>query len=531
MKLHNIVFPRREDSGAAGSSGPIARWDVELVDGVVRAIAPAASSDDSHANVASRLLLPPLCHPHLHLDKTYILTGGGCCGGRRPDSDDVDAEHAEPEPSYDDLLPQTGDFAEALRTTATAKARFTAADLRRRGAQLLATSWRQGVTAARVFVEVDAGAAGGGRVAMEVAMALQRDFAGRVAVQICAFAQEAVFSGEAGAANRAAMEAVLADPVLAPAVAALGSAPYVEASRALALQNLDWAVETALAHGLHLDLHLDYNLDDPASSGRMPLLYDLLDTLERRRWCARAASSVGASNPDRGSRMRTVAVGHVTQLTRLSAAQLSALAARIRQRGLPVHLVGLPTSDMYMMGRGATATPGTGVPRGTLNVPALLRHGLPACLGVNNVGNAFTPYGTGDPLLLACWGVGLYHAGTPADANRLYGAVSWGARAAIGEVEDERSEERQGMKRSKNSQDIDQSEEKSWWDVEPSQLLGRHIGPVLMLTNEHHVQMSDDDDDKTNGRPTLPPIPARARTGFRDVVWDPPDLSLRRIVG
>lgn len=232
-----------------------------------------------------------------------------------------------------------------------------------------------------------------------------------------------------------------------------------------------------------------------------------------------------------------MAVGHATQLTRLGAAGVRALAAAVRARGLPVHLVGLPMSDVYMMGRKGEETEAedesfpenyrnpqnplgslsTLAPRGTLNIPMLLRAGLSACLGVNNVGNAFTPHGTGDPLQMACFGVGLYHAGTGEDARALYGAVSWGARAAIGVERDEQ------RTLSERSEDPSEDPSEPWWKMDPPALVGRFIGPVLVFANEKYIQLPDDD------QPCLA-IPARRRTGFRDVVWDPPDVSLRKII-
>jgi hypothetical protein len=55
-----------------------------------------------------------------------------------------------------------------------------------------------------------------------------------------------------------------------------------------------------------------------------------------------------------------------------------------------------------------------------------------AAIGVNNVGNAFTPYGSCDPLNLASFGVGVYQAGTRADADMLLQCVSSRAKLAIG---------------------------------------------------------------------------------------------------
>jgi hypothetical protein len=71
--------------------------------------------------------------------------------------------------------------------------------------------------------------------------------------------------------------------------------------------------------------------------------------------------------------------------------------------------------------------------RGTLPIPSMIKdYGLNACIGVNNIGNAFTPQGSCDPLSLACSCVGVYSAGTKEDAEILYGCVSTRAREAIG---------------------------------------------------------------------------------------------------
>ncbi|CAK7219276.1 hypothetical protein SCUCBS95973_003764 [Sporothrix curviconia] len=534
MKLRNVVFPQPD-----GAGGPLQPqlWDIGLVDGVVESAEPSEMHADGEENgTVSHLLLPPLCHPHLHLDKALLLTSSGCCG------DGSDAE--DDKVNYSDLLPQSGSFAEALQTTAVAKTRFTAPDLRRRGLQLLATSCAQGVTSARVFVEVDAEAAGQGTVAVTVARELQLLFekSSRMALQVCAFAQEVLFTGTAGPANRAAMEAVLAanrtegkEEGSRSTISVLGVTPYVEQSREKALQNIDWAVTTALEYGLHLDLHLDYNLKAYSGSSSSstdadskPLIFALLDTLIRHRWTERAVSGDPAGVKKK-ARPKTVVVGHATQLTCLPRPQLTRLATVIREHQLPVSFVGLPTSDLYMMGRqqqsGIAASLGEttlSAPRGTLPVPALIRDfGLNACLGVNNVGNAFTPHGTGDPLHLACWGVGLYHAGTGPDAQLLYGSVSWRARAAIGMDDDD--------------------EEAVDWEKplgNPKEhLVGKRIGRLLAVANKRNIQLpqalqlpSAKADLGMEIDAILSRIPARPRLAFRDVVWDPPDISLRKVV-
>lgn len=114
---------------------------------------------------------------------------------------------------------------------------------------------------------------------------------------------------------------------------------------------------------------------------------------------------------------------------------------RTRLGDLPISFVGLPTSDLFMMPPTST-TDHKVITRGTLPIPALIQnYNLNACLGINNIGNAFTPHGSCDPLTLACNGVGIYQAGTEADAECLYGCVSWRARKAIGVADkDERQD-------------------------------------------------------------------------------------------
>lgn len=184
---------------------------------------------------------------------------------------------------------------------------------------------------------------------------------------------------------------------------AIGSAAYVERTRAQQLLNIQHVLNLALSHNLHADFHLDYDLAplpaDPASgSPSAPLIYALLDQLHALDWTARAPG-------------RTVTIGHATRLTRFAPAQLADLRARVG--ALPVYFVGLPLSDMYMMGRGARV-------RGTLDVCALGReYGLNVAMGVNNVVNAFTPQGVPDPLVLVPFGVAVYQDATSDGLRRL----------------------------------------------------------------------------------------------------------------
>ncbi|KAI1345977.1 hypothetical protein F5Y01DRAFT_38477 [Xylaria sp. FL0043] len=455
MILENVVSDARDHSAA--------RWDIELKDGHVQSIRPSESSPDT----PPQLLLPPLCHPHIHIDKAYILTCNNGTQSRHPD--------------YSDLCPSSGSFHEALANTSQAKERYTPDDLYLRGSQLLATSYTQGVTSMRAFVELDHVT---GILPLNIAIRLKKDFAHLLELQICAFAQDPIFSTTHGDANRATIEDALAEFI--PWIGALGTTPYVETSREASLSNIRWAITRALKHHLHLDFHLDYTLESPLPAQR-PLTYSVIELLKEHDWMRIADN------------LKTVVLGHCTQLSMLDTAERETLAELIMASKLPIHFVGLPTSDLYMMGRpGSASSSGHNRPRGTMHVPSMIQElGLSACLGVNNVGNAFTPFGTGDPLQLASWAVGIYQAGTVKEAELLYACVSNRARHAIGLQDDA-----------------------LYGPIHE----GQKLRGWLCLRNQLAVELPGGP-----GQSSVL-ISPRYRLTLKDVVWDPPEINLRSIV-
>jgi len=330
------------------------------------------------------------------------------------------------------------------------------------------------VTSMRAFVEIDHVTS---HRCLKVAKELKAKYAHICHVQICAFAQDPVFSGEHGDENRKLMELALAQ--FSDAIDCLGSTPYVEDSHENATTNIQWAIENAIRRKIHLDFHLDYNLnpDQPAT------VWDVLRLLKEAQWIK--------NNPS-----KTIALGHCTRHTLFTKDELSRLAHEIDASNLSLSCIGLPTSDIYMQGRPASQIIDPhNRPRTTLQIPALISdYNLNAAIGINNVGNAFTPFGNLDPLQLSCWGVGLYQAGTERDAEILYECVSTRARRAIG---------------------LEQ------WDCDDSlePKLGQSVPFGLMLVrNERSVQAAGME------------VPARQRKVVRDVVWDVPELHLREVV-
>jgi hypothetical protein len=174
----------------------------------------------------------------------------------------------------------------------------------------------------------------------------------------------------------------------------LGSTPYVENNEEKEKLNVEWIVRLALKAGKYLDMHLDYHLDED----KEPMIWSVLNTIKNEKWIGRGG--------------KKITLGHCTRLTYFKSADWERLAREIGQHS--VAFVGLPTSDLFMMRTDSRY-------RGTLHVPEMIeKYGLQAAIGVNNVGNAFTPQGNCDPLTVASLGVGLYSAGTKDDADLLY---------------------------------------------------------------------------------------------------------------
>ena len=349
------------------------------------ALLKPALAPTSLPNTTSLLVVPSLCHPHIHLDKPYLLS----------------------HPCTSHLTPSSGSFSEALSLTSSAKELFTRDSLLERGNWLIASSISHGVTAMRAFVEADSTV---DSLCVEVGADLKRLWKGRCEIQLCVFAQEKVFSGSEGEGNRRAFEKA----VKREEVQVVGSAPYVEESREAEERNVKWIVELAISKGKGLDFHLDYYLDEKRES----LIWYVLSVLKEANWVER-------------TNRKTVCLGHCTRLTRFSSLEWDRLREEVAD--LPVYFVGLPTSDLFMMGRPEKGEEKNDArQRGTLQVIDMKERGFRCAIGVNNVGNAFTPQGSADPLSVAQLGVGLYQTGTEEAIRSVFECVSSGAREAIG---------------------------------------------------------------------------------------------------
>ena len=261
----------------------------------------------------------------------------------------------------------------------------------------------------RAFVEVDYSVE---FKCLDAALELKSYFADYCEIQICAFAQDPLFSGSQAEINRRLFNTA----INRVGVDVLGTTPYVEDSANEAMENISYAVASASKANKHLDFHLDYNIDPKQPS----MVHHVLAHIERANW-------------RRSTTNRSVALGHCTRLTLFSKQEWQELAKRIKDKDLPIYFIGLPTSDLFIQGKPSENSGGGERTRGTLQIPQMMReYGIHGTIAINNVGNSFTPQGSCDPLALASWGVGIYQAGTRTDVECLFECVSSFAKKAIG---------------------------------------------------------------------------------------------------
>ncbi|GAC97393.1 zinc metallopeptidase [Pseudozyma hubeiensis SY62] len=349
-----------------------------------------------------------LCHPHVHLDKCYLL---------------------------DRCTLSTGTFSEALTSTSSAKSHFTHDDVRARMRRLVLSSLSHGVTCMRAFVEVDPTV---GLMCLEAGIEVKKEFEDKCEVQIVVFAQDAIFYPDDEAKEKE-MQRLLEEAATRPEVDVIGSAPYVESlskrdqeqldergqnikQKQQQSRNITHIFELASKYSKHVDFHLDYDLDPPGSEidGTQSMIPFVVSLSQQRIW-----------NHSNGNK-RSVTVGHCTKLSCFDEHHLDQLASCFSSSPTadvpPISFVALPPSDLYMQGRSqpyASRSRAT-LPLLTLSSHPTLQHHTNWAMGVNNVANLFTPQGDADPLALLPTMVGVWQSAKPRDCEVLVGSVNVG---------------------------------------------------------------------------------------------------------
>lgn len=342
LVLRNCRLPERAD--------PV---DLAITDGRIVAVGSSAAARAT-IDVDGRLVTPGLVEAHIHLDKALLA---------------------------DRVSGSAGTAAEAIRLTGQAKRGFTTADIAARARRVLDMAVPAGTTAMRAHVEVDpiVGLAG-----MEALLALKREYAPAVDIQLCAFAQEGIL--------QAPGTETLLRRALEMGADLVGGCPYNDTD---AGRHIEIVFGLAREFGVDADFHVDF-FDEPEHLH----VREIVRQTERLGW------------------QKRVAVGHLTEMAALPPGEQAALTADLARAGIGV--ISLPLTDLYLMGRADERN----VRRGLAPIRRLLEAGVPVALASNNIRNPFTPIGTADPAHLTFVGAVAAHMGTRELMRELVAAVT-----------------------------------------------------------------------------------------------------------
>lgn len=340
-------------------------WCVLVERDIVTGIVPDVAGDrpPGAVDLRGQLLLPGFVDLHVHLDKAYQLG------------------------ELERLGEDGGDGIEgALRATSRLRDVLTPGEVGRNAQRLVDVMVAGGTVAARVHVEVSP-SSDPQAVALHVGLAAANP---DLRMEFVAFAQHGS-TGHPQVARRLAA-------AMGEGCTVVGGCPYADEDP---LGHLDHVIGLAVDTGAPLDLHLD--LSDRADD-------ILLDQVVPR--------------VEKAGLQGRVVVGHVTALTAAPPATVREIAAAVA--GVGITVVSIPTTDLYLSGRGSPQAPTRGVTR----IAELQAAGVPVALASNNHENAFTPV-TMPSLTHAGWLATLTnHLGTRAQQLRLLDAITTTPRAA-----------------------------------------------------------------------------------------------------
>lgn len=287
---------------------------------------------------------------------------------------------------------EEGTLAEAIRETSAAKRFFTEADVLARARRTLEKAIVAGTQYLRTHVEIDpiVGLAGFNAIRQ-----LKADYAWAVDMQICVFPQE-------GLTNLPGTDELLIAACKSGADL-IGGCPYTDTNPTRHIRRI---FEIARQFDLDIDFHLDFDLNPGWSH-----LDDVLRCTEEYRYGGR------------------VAVGHVTKLSALDYEEFSARGRTLANAGIAVTV--LPSTDLFLMGRGHTHN----VPRGVTRADSLCAHGVTCSIATNNVLNPFTPFGDCSLIRMANLYANIAQLGRPGDLELCFDMVS-AAAARLMRLED-----------------------------------------------------------------------------------------------
>ena len=294
--------------------------------------------------------------------------------------------HIDKTYTVDEVGEARGDLATAITRMKASRAGWTAAQVHERMTRALQDAWQCGTRALRTHLDWPEPQS---PLALPVLLALREQWRGRIAIQFAALTPLDVFDAQGAAAARAR--------VLRETGGVLGTYVYRNADGPAKLRQV---FEVAARHELALDLHVDEGLAPDATALACAAALTIEFGLQGRVTC-----------------------GHACSLAMQPPAQARQTLEQCARAG--IHLVALPTTNLYLQGDWA----GTPVERGITRLREAHAAGVNVCIATDNVADAFYPYGSYD--LLETFGLAVQVAHLP-DAPAWLPAITSAPARAMG---------------------------------------------------------------------------------------------------
>ncbi len=304
---------------------------------------------------------------HVHLDKTHTVEAVGAT---------------------------EGDLFAAIERMAAHRAGWTAGDLHARMNRALHAAWCSGTRAMRThldWVERDK------PVSVAVFEALRDEWAGRVDLQCVSLTPLDLFD-DAFDGEDIALEVARLNRDQPPERKALLGAFVYRNERIY--DKLQRVFDLALKNGLQLDFHVDEGLDEDARG-----LLAIAELTIKNNWQGQ------------------VTCGHACSLAMQS--ESNAALALVNTAQAAIHLVALPTTNLYLQG----AWNRTPIERGITRLKEAAAHGVNTCIATDNVADGFYPYGSYDLMESFSLGVQMAHL---SPAGQWLRTITTGPARALG---------------------------------------------------------------------------------------------------
>lgn len=275
------------------------------------------------------------------------------------------------------LTNRSGTLDEAIQLMSRYKAEMTVEDIRERAEKTLHLSYKNGTRFIRTHVDVD------DKIklkSVEALLELREKWKGRIEIQIVAFPQEGVVD------KPEAYHYV--EEALKLGVDVVGGMPAKDKDP---VKHIEMIFELAKTYDVDIDMHID-ETDDPES-------------LTLRDLCKATIAN--------GYQGRVVA-DHCCSISAIDREEAAPIMDLAKEAGVTV--VTLPSTNLYLQGRGDTKN----IRRGIARVSELLERGVPVILGSDNVRDPFNPFGNGNLLEIALIAAHGCHMGGQEDLETLF---------------------------------------------------------------------------------------------------------------